>query len=71
LSILSGVHLEIAEELLARMKEKKIERIPVVIGGVIPKKEIPILKEMGVSEVFPIGSSFEEIVKGIQKIVNK
>ncbi len=68
LSILSGVHREIAEELLARMKEEKIEGIPVIIGGVIPKKEIPLLKSMGVKEVFPVGSSFDEIVKTIRAI---
>ncbi len=71
LSILSGVHLEIAEELLARMKEEKIEGVPVIIGGVIPKKEIPLLKSMGVKEVFPVGSSFDEIVTAIEGIVNK
>ena len=68
LSILSGVHLEIAEELLARMREEKIEGVPVVIGGVIPKKDIPLLKSMGVKEVFPVGSSFDEIVKVIKTI---
>jgi methylmalonyl-CoA mutase C-terminal domain/subunit len=71
LSILSGVHLEIAEELMAKMKTKKIEQIPVVVGGVIPKKDIPALKAMGVKEVYPIGSTFDEIAQGIQKIVSK
>jgi methylmalonyl-CoA mutase C-terminal domain/subunit len=71
LSILSGVHLEIAEELMAKMKAKKVEGIPVVIGGVIPKKDIPALKAIGVKEVYPIGSTFVEIAQGIQKIVNK
>jgi len=71
LSILSGVHLEIAEELMAKMKTKKVEGIPVVIGGVIPKKDIPALKAIGVKEVYPIGSTFVEIAQGIQKIVNK
>lgn len=71
LSILSGVHLEIAEELMAKMKGKGVEGIPVVVGGVIPKKDIPLLKSIGVKEVFPVGSTFEEIVKGIRRIVNK
>ncbi len=71
LSILSGVHLEIIEELMTKTKEKGIEGIPMVVGGVIPKKDIPLLKEMGVKEVFPVGSTFQEIVEGIQKIVNK
>ena len=71
LSILSGVHLEIAEELMAKMKGKGVEGIPVVVGGVIPQKDIPLLKSIGVKEVFPVGSTFEEIVKGIRRIVNK
>ena len=71
LSILSGVHLEIAEGLMAKMKETGAERIPVVVGGVIPKKDIPLLKAMGVREVFPVGSTFDEIVKVVKEIVNK
>ena len=71
LSILSGVHLEVTEELIAKMKEKRIEGIPVVVGGVIPKKDIPLLKAMGVREVFPVGSPFEEIVKRVKEIVDK
>ena len=71
LSILSGVHLEITEELMAKMKAKKIEGVPVVVGGVIPKKDISALKAMGVKEVYPIGSPFDEIIQGIQKIVSK
>jgi methylmalonyl-CoA mutase C-terminal domain/subunit len=71
LSILSGVYLEITEALMAKMKEKEVEGIPVILGGVIPKKDIPLLKEMGVKEVFPVGSTFEEIVGAIQKIAGK
>jgi len=71
LSILSGVHLEIAEGLMAKMKEIGAEGIPVVVGGVIPKKDIPLLKAMGVREVFPVGSSFDEIVKTIKEIADK
>ena len=71
LSILSGVHLEIAEELMAKMKGKGVEGIPIVLGGVIPKKDIPLLKSIGVKEVFPIGSTFKEIVKAIKEIANK
>jgi methylmalonyl-CoA mutase C-terminal domain/subunit len=71
LSILSGVHLEIAEGLMAKMKEIGAEGIPVVVGGVIPKKDIPLLKAMGVREVFPVGSTFDEIVKVVKEIVDK
>ena len=71
LSILSGVHIEIAEELMKKMKEKAIDGIPVVMGGVIPKTDIPVLKSMGIREVYPVGSTFDEIVQGIREIVKK
>lgn len=71
LSILSGVHLEITEGLMTKMKEIGAEGIPVVVGGVIPKKDIPLLKAMGVREVFPVGSTFDEIVKVVKEIVDK
>jgi methylmalonyl-CoA mutase C-terminal domain/subunit len=70
LSILSGVHIEIAEELIRKMKEKAIDGIPVVMGGVIPKRDIPVLKSMGIREIYPIGATFDEIVQGIRKMVN-
>ncbi|MCK9363391.1 MAG: cobalamin B12-binding domain-containing protein [Syntrophales bacterium] len=71
LSILSGVHLEVAEELLAKLKERGAEGIPLVIGGVIPKKDILLLKALGVAEVFPIGSSFDEIINKVKAIAGK
>jgi methylmalonyl-CoA mutase C-terminal domain/subunit len=71
LSILSGVHIEITEELMQRMNEKNVTDITVIIGGVIPQKDIPILESMGVKKVFPIGSTFEEIVSGIKEIVKE
>ena len=37
----------------------------VVVGGVIPNKDIPILKEMGVHGIFPGGAYFKEIIEFI------
>lgn len=71
LSTLSGVHIEVAEELMMKIKEKSLTDIRVVIGGVIPKKDIPKLESFGVSRVFPIGSTFEEIARGIKEIVTR
>jgi methylmalonyl-CoA mutase C-terminal domain/subunit len=41
----------------------------VVVGGVIPNKDIPILKELGVDGVFPGGTPFDEIVNFIKQSV--
>ncbi len=61
LSILSGVHLEITKKLMNKLKEKGVD-IPVVVGGVIPPGDIPKLEELGVIKVFPVHSSFDEIL---------
>ena len=68
LSIMSGAHIPICKNLLDLMKEQGIEDIPVTVGGVIPKQDIPKLNELGVKGVFPGGTPFEEIIAGIKQI---
>jgi methylmalonyl-CoA mutase C-terminal domain/subunit len=70
LSIMSGAHLPISQKILELMREQGIEDIPVVVGGVIPKQDIPQLKALGIQGVFPGGTPFDEIIAGIQAIVN-
>jgi len=61
LSILSGAHMSITKRLMALMEEKGIKDKVVFVGGLIPKEEIPKLKEMGVKEVFVSGASISRI----------
>lgn len=67
LSIMSGAHLPICGKLVKKMKEKKIDDIPIVIGGVIPKRDIPLLQELGVEGIFPGGTPFEESIRWIKE----
>ena len=69
LSIMSGAHLPMCRKILQIMKSEGIQEMPVVIGGVIPKQDIPELKKVGIAAVFPGGTSFDEIVSGIKKVV--
>jgi len=62
LSILSGVHKELSGKLIAKLREKNAESIPVIVGGVIPPRDIPELKKIGVMEVFPVHASFDDII---------
>lgn len=72
LSILSGTHLSITKELNEKLEEKKVKKdVVVIVGGFIPKKDVPLLKEMSVDEVFRINSSIQEIVSFIEKEVYK
>ena len=69
LSIMSGAHIPICKKLMGMMKDKDLEKVLVVLGGVIPNKDIPLLKEMGIAEIFPGGSRFDDIVEFIQQAV--
>jgi methylmalonyl-CoA mutase C-terminal domain/subunit len=70
LSIMSGAHLPICEKLVKKMKEKKLDDILVVVGGVIPKRDIPPLQKIGIQGIFPGGTPFDESVQWIKKNVN-
>ena len=69
LSILSGIHLNFAHKMVELMREKGLQDVPVVMGGVIPHGDVATLKEMGITEVFPVGSRFDGIVDWIEKNV--
>ncbi|MFH1232185.1 MAG: cobalamin B12-binding domain-containing protein [Planctomycetota bacterium] len=68
LSILSGAHLPICEQLIKKMKQAKISDKTVVVGGVIPEEDGKALKKMGIKEIFPTGTKFEDIVNFIKGI---
>jgi methylmalonyl-CoA mutase C-terminal domain/subunit len=59
LSIMSGAHIPICEKLTRLLKEKEAGDIMVLVGGVIPGKDVPRLKEMGVAEIFPGGADID------------
>jgi len=67
LSIMSGAHLPICEKLMKKIHEKKMEDTLVVVGGVIPKRDIPFLKRMGIEGIFPGGTPFDQSIEWIKK----
>ncbi len=69
LSIMSGAHLPICKKLRELMKAEGIDDIPIAVGGVIPKQDIPKLQKIGIRGVFPGGTPFDEIISGIQGLV--
>jgi methylmalonyl-CoA mutase C-terminal domain/subunit len=68
LSIMTGAHLPICQKLIKRMQAEKMEDVRIIVGGVVPKDDVPKLKEMGVQGVFPGGTSFDKIVQSIQSL---
>lgn len=67
LSMLSGAHLILTEQVLKKMAEQKIDDIPLIAGGTIPKKDVEKLKKMGVALVFPTQAPLDRIISGIKE----
>ena len=62
LSILSGAHNHIAPRLMELLKEKGLDDVLVVIGGIIPDVDVPKLKAIGVKGVFLPGTPMQDII---------
>lgn len=71
LSILSGIHIDASRSILQLLKGKGAERIPVVIGGIIPEEDKAELKQMGVKGVFGPGTKMAEVSKFFSEIVKE
>ena len=65
-----GASYEQVRKLMRILKERHLDNMLVILGGTIPVVDIPILKQMGVAEVFPPGSRLSNIVKYIQENVH-
>jgi methylmalonyl-CoA mutase C-terminal domain/subunit len=67
LSILSGAHNTICPRLMELLREKGMDDVIVLIGGIIPEADIPALKKQGIAEVFLPGTSTQEIIDFIRQ----
>lgn len=70
-SLLSAAHLTVMPELLRIGRDLGIERIPVVLGGIVPVADYPKLKEMGVAEVFNPGSRIDTILDAVKTLASR
>ena len=66
MSILSGAHDYLFPKVMELLKEKGVDDMLVIGGGIIPDEDIPALKEVGIAEIFGPGTSTETIIKYIQ-----
>jgi methylmalonyl-CoA mutase C-terminal domain/subunit len=67
LSSLSGAHDYLFPRVVELLEEKGADDIVVFGGGIIPEEDIPKLKEAGVKEVFPPGTSIAETVNWVRR----
>ena len=70
LSILSGAHNVLFPEIMRLLKDESAEDIVVFAGGIIPEKDIPRMKEIGIREIFLPGTPTAAAVDAIRRAVN-
>jgi methylmalonyl-CoA mutase C-terminal domain/subunit len=70
LSILSGAHNVLFPEIMRLLKDESAEDIVVFAGGIIPEKDIPRMKEIGIREIFLPGTPTATAVDAIRRAVN-
>ena len=67
LSILSGAHTLLARRVLDGLKAQGAGDIKIVVGGIIPPRDVSELEQLGVRRVFPMGTPLDEIVKAFKE----
>ena len=68
-SILSGAHNTILPRIVELAREKGLDEVMIVVGGIVPDEDIPPLKQRGVAEIFQPGASTRDIIDFIVKNV--
>jgi methylmalonyl-CoA mutase C-terminal domain/subunit len=62
LSILSGAHMHICPRVMELLKERGLDDVQVVVGGIIPDQDVPKLNAMGIKGIFIPGTPMQQIV---------
>jgi len=62
LSILSGAHMELFPLIMDGLKQKGLNHVLIVAGGIIPEEDVPVLKKMGIQAIFRPGAMTQDIV---------
>src|SRR2546428_12284854 len=67
LSILSGAHVPLSRRILAGLRARGADEIKVVVGGIIPPRDVEPLLALGVSRVFPMGTPLPDVVRAVKE----
>jgi methylmalonyl-CoA mutase, C-terminal domain len=71
LSILSGAHNHLFPRVVEMLREKGAGDKVVFGGGIIPREDVPRLKEAGIVEIFTPGTSMQSIVEFVRRMVGQ
>jgi methylmalonyl-CoA mutase C-terminal domain/subunit len=71
LSLLSGAHLTLVPKVVEGLRAEGLDDVLVVVGGIIPEADIPLLRDAGVDLVFtpgaPLGAIVEQLASALDR----
>lgn len=71
ISLLSGAHMTIFPRVMKRLKERGVDDMLLLGGGVIPDDDVAALKKMGVAEILLQDTPPEAIVETVRRLVSE
>ena len=72
LSILSGSHMPLVKDVVARLRDAGLDGVPVVVGGIIPPDDAAELMESGVAAVYtPKDFELNQVMSDVLRIVER
>jgi len=69
ISILSGAHMTLLPEIIRLLGDYKANDIHFIVGGIIPAEDIPVIKQIGVREVFLPETPTSVIVDFVKNLI--
>jgi methylmalonyl-CoA mutase, C-terminal domain len=70
LSMLSGAHMTLAPKVVECLRARGVD-IPVVVGGIVPVRDVEKLQALGVAAILPPGSSSDAVVATMRDVIAK
>ncbi len=67
-SILSGAHLALAAELVAERARHDLDSVPIVVGGIVPPRDIEPLRALGIADVYPAGTPIDDVTDRVKAL---
>jgi methylmalonyl-CoA mutase C-terminal domain/subunit len=68
LSILSGAHVALTKKTAEALRAAGAQDVLLVVGGTIPKRDVPKLQEAGAAAVYPTGTPIEDLVESLRDL---
>ncbi len=71
LSLLSGAHLTLVPKVVEQLAAQGLGNVLVVVGGIIPEADIPVLEAQGVAQVFTPGAPLPSIGRWLEEALDR